>query len=44
MAGYELMYAYVYIQDLANKPAPPVPGSKEFARLQELEDLVAHAG
>eukprot|EP00057_Strongylocentrotus_purpuratus_P025576 XP_011680050.1 PREDICTED: centrosomal protein of 290 kDa [Strongylocentrotus purpuratus] len=27
--------------DLANKPAPPVPGSKEFARLQELEDLVA---
>ncbi|XP_063969717.1 centrosomal protein of 290 kDa-like [Lytechinus pictus] len=27
--------------DLANKPAPPVPGSREFARLQELEDLVA---
>lgn len=27
--------------DLANKPTPPVPGSKEFARLQELEDLVA---
>ena len=28
-------------QDLVNKPTPAVPGSKEFARLQELEDLVA---
>ncbi|XP_071477104.1 centrosomal protein of 290 kDa-like [Diadema antillarum] len=27
--------------ELVNKPAPPVPGSREFARLQELEDLVA---
>lgn len=36
-----LLFSVTARQDLANKPAAPVPGSKELAKLHELEDIVA---